>query len=116
MNSLLAAAANERKSAAKAEKDNQARKVKEDKEAKLWQIGAEKAGKKEDQQAKRLEKLARKAEADKLLEEENKGIAKSKPNRTGGPSKLAPKTKKPEPAVSASAARGAEKKAVAREQ
>ncbi|KAJ2312488.1 hypothetical protein IWW54_002055 [Coemansia sp. RSA 2705] len=105
-----AVAAAKIKAEAKAEKDERARQLKEQKESQAWSTGAKKAGKKEDQEAKRLEKLARKAKADKLLAAENSGIAKSKP-RTGGPSKLAPKVKPPPPVV-----RGAEKKAVAKEQ
>ncbi|KAJ2125808.1 hypothetical protein IW147_000579 [Coemansia sp. RSA 720] len=102
------AAANDRKAQVKAEKDAKTRKAKEDKEAKEWQVGAEKTGKKDEQAAKRLEKLARKAEADKLLAAENKINASSKPSRPL--TKLAPKAK---PVV---AARGAEKKAAVKAQ
>ncbi|KAJ2452208.1 hypothetical protein EV183_003066 [Coemansia sp. RSA 2336] len=93
-------AANERKAAAKAEKDAKTRKQKEEKEAQEWQVGAKKNNKKEEQEAKRLEKLARKAEADKLLAEETKNIKSGKP-------KAAPKEKP--------AARGSEKKAAVKE-
>ncbi|KAJ1777503.1 hypothetical protein LPJ77_002803 [Coemansia sp. RSA 2523] len=97
------AAANDRKALVKAEKDAKTRKAKEDKDAKDWQVGAEKTGKKDEQAAKRLEKLARKAEADKLLAAENKVNAASKPSRPVA--KLAP-----------TVARGAEKKAAAKAQ
>ncbi|KAI9479111.1 hypothetical protein LPJ78_005578 [Coemansia sp. RSA 989] len=93
-------AANERKAAAKAEKDAKIRKQKEEKEAQEWQVGAKKNSKKEEQEAKRLEKLARKAEADKLLAEETKNIK-------GGKPKAAPKAKP--------AARGSDKKAAVKE-
>ncbi|KAJ2497409.1 hypothetical protein GGH96_005123 [Coemansia sp. RSA 1972] len=100
------AAANDRKAQVKAEKDAKTRKAKEDKDAKDWQVGAEKTGKKDEQAAKRLEKLARKAEADKLLAAENKVNAASKPSRPLA--KVTPKA----PVV----ARGAEKKAAVKAQ
>ncbi|KAJ2800905.1 hypothetical protein H4R20_003880, partial [Coemansia guatemalensis] len=99
------------------EKDAQDRKKKEQEESKKWGVGAKQVGKKEDQEAKRLEKLARKKEAEELLAAENKTNAKSTAARTGGPSKLGPTVKPtPKPAVAPlPAVRGVGKKAEAKE-
>ncbi|KAJ2613367.1 hypothetical protein H4S08_002254 [Coemansia sp. RSA 1365] len=110
-------AAKEKKATAKSEKDAQDRKKKEQEESKKWGVGAKQAGKKEDQEAKRLEKLARKKEAEELLAAENKTNAKSTASRTGGPSKLGPavKTSSKPATASSPAVRGVEKKAEAKE-
>ncbi|KAJ2800708.1 hypothetical protein H4R21_003070 [Coemansia helicoidea] len=95
-------AAKEKKAEAKAEKDAKVQKKKDADEAQQWQAGAKQGGKKEDLEAKRLEKLARKKEADALLAAENKDNAKAKAPR--GPAH----------SVKPAAVRGAEKKAAAR--
>ncbi|KAJ2779557.1 hypothetical protein H4R18_003953 [Coemansia javaensis] len=91
-----AKAAKDKKAEAQAEKDARARQAKEADEARRWEAGAKKAGKKEDQEAKRLDKLARKKEADALLESENRSNAKPAPQK---------------PHSIKASARGAEKKA-----
>ncbi|KAJ1914191.1 hypothetical protein IWQ60_008907, partial [Tieghemiomyces parasiticus] len=73
------AAANDRKAAAQAEKDNKKRAEKEKKEAMEWSDGAKKGGKKEAEEAKKAERLAKKKEAAELLAAEEKDLAKSKP-------------------------------------
>ncbi|KAJ1927177.1 hypothetical protein IWQ60_003143 [Tieghemiomyces parasiticus] len=73
------AAANDRKAAAQAEKDNKKRAEKEKKEAMEWADGAKKGGKKEAEEAKKAERLAKKKEAAALLAAEEKDLAKSKP-------------------------------------
>ncbi|KAJ1734904.1 hypothetical protein LPJ61_000835 [Coemansia biformis] len=98
-------AAKEKKAAAKEDKDAKVRQKKDAEEAHQWEAGAKSNGKKEDQEAKRLEKLARKKEADALLESENKANAKPKDSRAGG-------TKS---SIKPTVTRGAEKKAVAKE-
>ncbi|KAJ1887138.1 hypothetical protein LPJ66_009271 [Kickxella alabastrina] len=102
-------AAKERKAAAQAEKDSQKRLDKEAKDSAEWNKGAKQGGKKEDQEAKRLERLAKKQEADALLRAEEREIEKSAAAKTG-PAKLAPVQPKRQPVL-----RGAEKKAAAKE-
>ncbi|KAJ2715167.1 hypothetical protein H4R19_001352 [Coemansia spiralis] len=94
-------AAKEKKAEAQAEKDAKSRQKKDAEETKQWNAGAKQAGKKEDLEAKRLEKLARKKEADALLDSENKANAKPKP---------------PTASIKPPAPRGAAKKAAAKEE
>ncbi|KAL7752750.1 hypothetical protein RI367_001752 [Sorochytrium milnesiophthora] len=67
-------AARERKAASKADKDAKAATTREAKEAEQWSVGA-KANKKEEEERKRLEKLQKKAEAAKLLEQEERTLS-----------------------------------------
>ncbi|KAJ1962205.1 hypothetical protein IWQ62_003605 [Dispira parvispora] len=72
-------AAKDRKAKAQAEKDKEKRAAQESKESAAWSAGAKKLDKKEAEMAKRAEKLARKQEAAKLLQEEEKQLGKTKP-------------------------------------
>ncbi|KAJ1987153.1 hypothetical protein H4R33_003003 [Dimargaris cristalligena] len=72
-------AAKEKKAVAQAEKDNKKRVEQERKESATWAVGSKNTSKKEQEEAKRLEKLARKNEAAELLKLEEKQITKSKP-------------------------------------
>ncbi|RKP38605.1 hypothetical protein BJ085DRAFT_22295, partial [Dimargaris cristalligena] len=69
----------EKKAVAQAEKDNKKRVEQERKESATWAVGSKNTSKKEQEEAKRLEKLARKNEAAELLKLEEKQITKSKP-------------------------------------
>ncbi|KAJ3088543.1 hypothetical protein HK102_008515 [Quaeritorhiza haematococci] len=74
-----AVAAAEKKSAVKAERDALKQKQKEELEAKEWAVGAKDTKRKELEEQKRKEALAKKAEREALLAAEEKEIAKAKP-------------------------------------
>ncbi|TPX35720.1 hypothetical protein SmJEL517_g02020 [Synchytrium microbalum] len=89
---LRAVAANEKKAAAKSEKDKAAAKSKEDQEAKEWNDGAKGSNKKELAEQKRLEELNKKKEREALLAAEEKELSKkpTKPiKELRGPDKVA---------------------------
>ncbi|KAJ1912748.1 hypothetical protein H4219_005487 [Mycoemilia scoparia] len=69
-------AAKEKKAAHKAEVDKQKSLEKEREIAQEWSKGAKRGGKKEEQEAKRAEKLAKKKEAQDLLKDEEKVLSK----------------------------------------
>ncbi|KAJ1650738.1 hypothetical protein IWQ61_008532 [Dispira simplex] len=75
----IVTAAKDRKAKAQAEKDNEKRAAQAAKEAAEWSKGAKKTDRKEAEMAKRAEKLAKKQEAAKLLQEEEKELGKAKP-------------------------------------
>ncbi|KAJ1958528.1 hypothetical protein EC988_000251 [Linderina pennispora] len=83
------AAAKEKKAAAQAVRDSKKRAEHEANESATWAMGSKKNDKKAEQEARRLERLARKQEAEALLAAENKKIAQSLKAKTGPP-RLAP--------------------------
>ncbi|KAJ2720229.1 hypothetical protein GGI07_004750 [Coemansia sp. Benny D115] len=102
--------AKERKQGAKDERNAQEQRRKEQKEAEAWRAGAKDDSKRENAEAKRLAKLAEKEAAKKLLEEEEKRIAKESKGKGSNP-----KLTSSLPARRAPVLRGAEKKAAERE-
>ncbi|CAO3586168.1 unnamed protein product [Absidia cylindrospora] len=94
-------AAKEKKAASKNEKDRAAKAKEEEANSEKWSQGAKKNNKKESEAEKKAAAAAKKIEAAKLLAEEEKELAKSKPKVSGAAKSAAKKSAKVDQASTA---------------